>query len=362
MTTFKKQWVLILIIIAVIASIIFIVQTNNNSSPDNESDESLVRIPQQAHKIFGYSIDGEDWSGNIGEYSPIDDKQGQYRLVFSNNTDNSTIEMFYVSSIKTPDSNPTGLDPNQREQFFTATKAKEIGQVDNTTAGIISLQSSPYLGSYEYIVVDINSEITVEGGFIYELETRLFANDTLSLEEYNQSMVITLKLRSIDDAVREKKKSEAIKLINSLQKSEPLYGLDYISDIIQTPFGSNEAIQINQGFSESHQALDIVPSLEYYKSDKLYNYTGLETMYALCSGTAEPFIDQSGAKVIRLQCNESERVIEYWHNETNFVYENQTVQQGQVIGVMGETGNSHGRHLHLVILENGERVDPEKII
>ena len=36
----------------------------------------------------------------------------------------------------------------------------------------------------------------------------------------------------------------------------------------------------------------------------------------------------------------------------------QKVQQGQVLGITGSTGNSTGPHLHFEITEGGIRVDP----
>jgi murein DD-endopeptidase MepM/ murein hydrolase activator NlpD len=60
-----------------------------------------------------------------------------------------------------------------------------------------------------------------------------------------------------------------------------------------------------------------------------------------------------------LQCTDSDTKIEYWHNELNLVYKNQPIVQGQIIGAMGDTGNSEGRHIHLVIIKDGERVDPQ---
>lgn len=48
----------------------------------------------------------------------------------------------------------------------------------------------------------------------------------------------------------------------------------------------------------------------------------------------------------------------YAHCSAIAVYDGQPVEQGQVIGYVGDTGNSRGNHLHFEIYQNGSRVDP----
>jgi len=50
------------------------------------------------------------------------------------------------------------------------------------------------------------------------------------------------------------------------------------------------------------------------------------------------------------------------HNDSNLVYSGMFVEKGQLIGYVGETGNSKGPHLHLEMWKNGEVLDPREII
>ena len=50
----------------------------------------------------------------------------------------------------------------------------------------------------------------------------------------------------------------------------------------------------------------------------------------------------------------------YAHMSSRAVSVGGVVNQGDVIGYVGSTGNSTGNHLHLEIRVNGTRVDPEQ--
>lgn len=48
----------------------------------------------------------------------------------------------------------------------------------------------------------------------------------------------------------------------------------------------------------------------------------------------------------------------YAHLATVYVKNGETVQKGQSVGTMGNTGNSYGAHLHFEVYKNGKRIDP----
>ena len=61
---------------------------------------------------------------------------------------------------------------------------------------------------------------------------------------------------------------------------------------------------------------------------------------------------------VRVQ-NDRGRVLLYAHMSENCVELKQVVEKGQLIGIMGNTGNSHGAHVHLsvyMVSASGERL------
>ena len=50
------------------------------------------------------------------------------------------------------------------------------------------------------------------------------------------------------------------------------------------------------------------------------------------------------------------------HNDSNVVHAGTFVEKNQLIGYVGETGNSQGPHLHLEMWKNSELLDPREII
>ena len=52
----------------------------------------------------------------------------------------------------------------------------------------------------------------------------------------------------------------------------------------------------------------------------------------------------------------------YEHMSSAAAYEGQWVNKGDIIGYVGNTGNSFGNHLHFEVYQNGTRVDPSQFV
>jgi murein DD-endopeptidase MepM/ murein hydrolase activator NlpD len=85
-------------------------------------------------------------------------------------------------------------------------------------------------------------------------------------------------------------------------------------------------------------------------------------VYATASGTVV-FADrrQGYGKTVEIAHSKTLRT-SYSHLTEIIVSPGQAVQKGQIIGYMGSTGRSTGVHVHYMVYENGQPVDPEKYL
>ncbi len=97
--------------------------------------------------------------------------------------------------------------------------------------------------------------------------------------------------------------------------------------------------------SNLHDGVDLRP-----EKDEIY---AVESGSVVYSG-----IDQFGANYIDIQHAEGFKS-RYVHNRQNLVKWGGSVEKGQLIGYIGNTGDSTGRHLHFGLFANGQAVDPE---
>ena len=376
---FNKKFVFISLIIFILISGFLIWSefgSRNNSQKSGKSEISLPKIPIQAHKLFGFKIDSTKvanyWQSEIQEFQRLDENQSQFKIRFFNSRDKSELTLFQSINVLNPNSNLTGFDPNIRERVLV-TSYKEVEKLnlnEQIEVGLVLTKQDLFFGDYTYSLVDLKDSQKLQNqDSLYTIETSLFSPKNLDQAKFTLKTVITFNLKEIDNNKIQEQREEIKRLILSLKSDDSINLVTTNSSLVKTqatlPFGEESQNILNQPYSDLHKAIDIVPSSEYHLKDETYNQTGLEIFYSLCDGLATGFEDSTKAKVIRLECkqdlNGDKIVYEYWHNQTNLVTK-QTVLKGQLLGVMGNTGNSHGKHLHLVSFLNGERVDPYSLL
>ena len=81
--------------------------------------------------------------------------------------------------------------------------------------------------------------------------------------------------------------------------------------------------------------------------------------YAVMGGTVSYAVESAGGNAAYLYASNGN--VYYYAHMSQFVGGNRAVTQGQVIGLLGQTGNATGPHLHFEIRiggANGTRIDP----
>ena len=159
-------------------------------------------------------------------------------------------------------------------------------------------------------------------------------------------------------------------IVSSIAENKPPSGTCELLKGQAIPFKSPfcgkelEWTQINKEFTSEHKAIDLVPNNRYTKNNAQYGRDKKEYFYATCDGKIRNHQDrESKANVIEIQCKEPDFKVQYWHDQESFWRWNGEVKAGEVIGIMGETGNSeNGNHLHYVIEKAGVRQDPLQLI
>ena len=100
-----------------------------------------------------------------------------------------------------------------------------------------------------------------------------------------------------------------------------------------------------------HQGMDMMPSLEYYSTNRASSLTGGKVIqFATCSGMARYETGYMGSNNVVIKCKETDYSVTYMHLYTAFVTASPVaITAGQPIGVMGSTGFSTGPHVHYQI-------------
>lgn len=103
-----------------------------------------------------------------------------------------------------------------------------------------------------------------------------------------------------------------------------------------------------------------IDAYEGHTGVDISNGKGTEVVAAASGQVAEAGFDQLGDGYYVLIDHPDSTQTKYTQMTENLqVTVGQQVEQGQVVGYEGDSGNSTGAHLHFEIIENGTPIDPE---
>lgn len=124
---------------------------------------------------------------------------------------------------------------------------------------------------------------------------------------------------------------------------------NYDGYVITSRFG----MRTLSGVTKMHNGIDLNASNdgETGQIDDVMAHTG-GTVYSVGYGS-------SAGNYIKIQVEDGAIMVYYHLKEKPTLKKGQAVQQGQIIGRVGATGNAKGPHLHWGIQKDGKWIDPE---
>ena len=185
-------------------------------------------------------------------------------------------------------------------------------------------------------IVQQQEELDISAKYIKQLNKKIAEDRYL----VSSSKTSEEKIQTLKDTYME----EQYKDVNEDSKNVIQYDEQrrFLPDII--PVKGNYAI--SQRFSEKHPALDFAAP------------TGSEVVAVAAGEILSVYYDEIYGNVIMID-HFNEYASLYAHLATTFFESNDTVEKGETIALVGNTGNSSAPHLHFEIMFGGNNVDPE---
>ena len=98
-------------------------------------------------------------------------------------------------------------------------------------------------------------------------------------------------------------------------------------------------------FGRNHTGIDLVPSDSYYQNSQSYKDTGEVVTFATINGNVRYYIDQYGGNTVEITSDNGSIQVLYIHFSRVLVQSGK-VTAGTPVGIMGDTGNATGEHVH----------------
>lgn len=350
-------------------------------------EELTGKIDENEQKIDQARATIEEMNGKIQEL--------QARLDLSEEKYQGTIDAFkerlkalYVSGGSSLGTLEILLDSSSLSEFFTRQELVEVmAQRDQSMLDQLDAYMEETQGDREELVAAqqevADSKKAIEAAQD-ELEVLYEENDLLvaSLEGQQAQAQEQIAANEAEDAelqaqlealIAERNRQEEEKRQQALQNQQAQNGGSEGEEGATQPSGGTGVEPVTPGLQSGFSPIWPLPgvgvgSITGHFGDMYFNgpHNGLD----IGAGYGTPIVAAQAGEVISAQYHWSwGNNVLIWHNETFStryahmssiaVSAGQYVEQGQIIGYVGSTGESFGNHLHFEVYYGGSRVDPD---
>ena len=350
-------------------------------------EELTGKIDENEQKIDQARATIEEMNGKI--------KELEARLSLSEEKYQGTIDAFkerlkalYVSGGSSLGTLEILLDSESLSEFFTRQELVEVmAQRDQSMLDQLDAYMEETQGDREELVAAqqevADSKKAIEAAQD-ELEVLYEENDLLvaSLEGQQAQAQEQIAANEAEDAelqaqlealIAERNRQEEEKRQQALQNQQAQNGGSEGEEGATQPSGGTGVEPVPPGLQSGFSPIWPLPgvgvgSITGHFGDMYFNgpHNGLD----IGAGYGTPIVAAQAGEVISAQYHWSwGNNVLIWHNETFStryahmssiaVSAGQYVEQGQIIGYVGSTGESFGNHLHFEVYYGGSRVDPD---
>lgn len=350
-------------------------------------EELTGKIDENEQKIDQARATIEEMNGKI--------KELEARLSLSEEKYQGTIDAFkerlkalYVSGGSSLGTLEILLDSESLSEFFTRQELVEVmAQRDQSMLDQLDAYMEETQGDREELVAAqqevADSKKAIEAAQD-ELEVLYEENDLLvaSLEGQQAQAQEQIAANEAEDAelqaqlealIAERNRQEEEKRQQALQNQQAQNGGSDGGEGATQPSGGTGVEPVTPGLQSGFSPIWPLPgvgvgSITGHFGDMYFNgpHNGLD----IGAGYGTPIVAAQAGEVISAQYHWSwGNNVLIWHNETFStryahmssiaVSAGQYVEQGQIIGYVGSTGESFGNHLHFEVYYGGSRVDPD---
>ena len=237
---------------------------------------------------------------------------------------------------------------NMRIKFFL-----NLLLMFNIAVIIFSIQNKDYIFTQEFIGklneynINLGAKVTEFFSKILADETKKENNKDFNIVNENSETVSNLEEKSQKIVANENLESSLNEMDLDVENLKNAYSfINPITGIVSSKFGSRESEY--QKVTGYHTGVDVAAE------EGTIIKASMEGIVELVSSEGDY------GNHINIRSNNVSTL--YAHCSKIFVKEGQIVGQGQEIGVVGNTGNSTGPHLHFEIRIDDRFVDPLKIL